>query len=47
MKFSEAQKVQLVMSLTGCDHETGLRYLRAASGITMDAVDAYRKDQNV
>lgn len=45
MKFSEAQKVQLVMSLTFCDHETGLKYLRAANGITMDAVDLYRKDK--
>lgn len=44
MRFSEAQKTQMVMGLVGCDHETALRYLRAANGITMDAVDVFRKD---
>lgn len=45
MRFSQNQKIQFVMDMTGCDFVHAQEYLLRYNGITMDAVDAYRKDK--
>lgn len=45
MRFSQNQKIQFVMDMTGCDFIHAKEYLTRNNWITMDAVDAYRKDK--